>query len=575
MLATFVIGLREGLEAALIVGIVATFLRKNGTSQHLKQMWIGVAAAVLICLAVGVVLGRTNLPQRQQEMLETVIGTIAVVMVTFMVMWMKGHSRNLKKELESSVGAALDRGSATALVFTAFLAVVREGFETAVFLVASFQSTRSTAQSIGGAVLGIAVSMVLGLLIYRGGLRINLSRFFRATGVVLAVVAAGLVMTVLYHAHEADWINVGQQQAMDLSAFVRPGSVQASLVTGVLGIQAQPTWIEVIAWLLYLIPMLAVVLWPARAMLTRRAAGRLFVTVGAVLLVAAGALAVVVPRSSPVAATESRADLSGAVGSGTNLTDGAPLAGTTLTGTATITITARRPGGVTARIDGSLAGAAFSGSVELAISGGSTVGGRQGVSYSGNPISARTDPAAVPATVSGAQLAALNGGRLPIGLRSADLRSQLPAAFSDSWQPTLALAADGGSPIDLQIRLVRTVSVTGSTGAASTAKVLDTRFSPDRASAGILVGAATEAADRADRREILGQALPGLSTLAGVIFLIIGAPMLLRPGRRRPAPVPVTRAAAPPAVPGGPALEVVNARAELVEPASAGARGAG
>src|ERR1700742_4255544 len=141
MLPTFVIGLREGLEAALIVGIIAAFLRKQGRRDLLRSVFIGVGIAVVLCVAVGIALDALskNLPQRQQEGLETVIGALAVGMVTYMVVWMRRHSRELKGQLEGMAADAMGQGGARvgrAMVLMAFLAVLREGFETAVFLIA-------------------------------------------------------------------------------------------------------------------------------------------------------------------------------------------------------------------------------------------------------------------------------------------------------------------------------------------------------------------------------------------------------------------------------------------------------
>ena len=146
----------------------------------------------------------------------------------------------------------------------AFLAVLREGFETVVFLLATFNASGNATLSWVGALLGILLAVVLGYLIYQGGVRINLSRFFRVTGIVLVVIAAGLVMTAVHTANEAGWINFGQNQAFDLSWLVRPGTPLESFVTGVLGIQPYPVWIEVIAYLAYLVPMLLVMCWPVR-----------------------------------------------------------------------------------------------------------------------------------------------------------------------------------------------------------------------------------------------------------------------------------------------------------------------
>jgi len=265
MLPTFVIGLREGLEAALIVGIIASFLAQQGRRDALRKVWLGVGIAVAICVAVAVALQMlsSDLPTRQQEQLETVVGLIAVVMVSYMVLWMRRHSRDLRKDLEGAASRALTEGSATALVAMAFLAVLREGFETSVFLLATFNESSNPAYGGTGAVLGILVAVVVGYGIYRGGVRINLSRFFRATGIVLVLVAAGLVATALKTAYEGGWIAT-ESQAFDLSWLVRPGTPTSSVVTGVLGIQAFPSWTEVTGWLVYAIPMLVVVLWPAR-----------------------------------------------------------------------------------------------------------------------------------------------------------------------------------------------------------------------------------------------------------------------------------------------------------------------
>jgi high-affinity iron transporter len=266
LLPTFVIGLREGMEAALIVGIVAAFLGQQGRQSALRQVWIGVTVAVLICIGVGVALQiiSDDLPQRQQEGLETVVGLVAVVMVTYMVLWMRRHSRDLKRDLEQQAQSALATGSSRALVAMAFLAVLREGFETVVFLLATFHASGNATLSWVGALLGILLAVVLGYLIYKGGVRINLSRFFRITGIVLVVIAAGLVMTAVHTANEAGWINFGQTQAFDLSWLVRPGTPLESFVTGVLGIQAYPVRIEVIAYVAYLVPMLLVMCWPVR-----------------------------------------------------------------------------------------------------------------------------------------------------------------------------------------------------------------------------------------------------------------------------------------------------------------------
>ncbi len=266
MLPTFVIGLREGVEASLIVGIIAAFLGGRGRRDALRYVWLGTGLAVALCLAGGIALKvlENELPQAQQEALETVIAIVAIGMVTWMIVWMRKHARSLKGELERSAGAALAEGSVKALVAMAFLAVLREGFETSFFLVALLQNADSQATGLAGAVLGIAVAVVIGFALYKGGLRIDLAKFFKVTGVVLVIVVAGLASFAAHTAHEANWLNIGQAQLVDLSSIIEPGTVQSALLTGILGIQPKPVVAEGVAWLALFVPLLAFVLWPQR-----------------------------------------------------------------------------------------------------------------------------------------------------------------------------------------------------------------------------------------------------------------------------------------------------------------------
>jgi high-affinity iron transporter len=268
-----VIGLREGVEAALIVGIIASFLRQEGRRDALRPMWTGVLAAIVICVAAGVALEFLDeeLPQRQQEGLETVIGVAAVGIVSFMIVWMRRHARGLSGALRDSARAALASGSTRALVAMAFFAVIREGLETVVFLIAIFQGADDPGLAGLGALLGLLCAVAIGALIYGGGMRLNLARFFRVTGFVLVLVAAGLVATTLHSAHEAGWLNLGQGQALDLTWLVVPGSWTSALLTGMLGWQPLPTYAELIGYLVYLVPAAVYVLWPAGVRVRARA----------------------------------------------------------------------------------------------------------------------------------------------------------------------------------------------------------------------------------------------------------------------------------------------------------------
>ena len=272
MLPTFVIGLREGVEAALIIGIIAAFLGTHGRRDALRWVWAGVAVAAGLCLAIGIALRafESTLNQRQQETLETVVALIAVAMVSYMIVWMRRNARGLKGEIESSLAGALARGSVMALVVMAFLAVFREGLETAVFLLAVFESSDNTVAAGAGAILGLVVAVVIGFALYKGGLHINLAKFFKVTGVVLVFVVAGLLASAAHTAHEAGLLNSMQEQVADFSSFIRPGSVQSALATGMLGIQPQPVVAEAAAWFLAAIPLLLFVLWPAAGSRRRR-----------------------------------------------------------------------------------------------------------------------------------------------------------------------------------------------------------------------------------------------------------------------------------------------------------------
>jgi iron uptake system component EfeO len=253
-------------------------------------MWAGVLLALLVCtgVAVGLQLADEALPQRQQEMLETVVAGVAVAIVTWMVFWMRRNARGLAGDLRANAASALARGSWVTLVGMAFFAVLREGIETAVFLLAAFQASSDPTAAGSGAALGVLVAVVIGYGIYRGGVRLNLARFFRLTAVVLVLVAAGLVSSALHSAHEAGWLSSWQQEALDLSSVVRPGTTTSALVTGMLGIQPHPTVAELTGWLLYAIPMLAFVLWPSGAKFTGRKGKRVLTTTtaGALLLLA-------------------------------------------------------------------------------------------------------------------------------------------------------------------------------------------------------------------------------------------------------------------------------------------------
>jgi high-affinity iron transporter len=434
VLPTFVIGLREGLEASLIVGIVAAFLRRNGDAAGLRRMWLGVLAAVLGCLGMGVALDvlAADLPQRQQEGLETVIAVAAVGMVTYMIVWMKNHSRDLKGSLESAAGSALATHSAFALVLMAFLAVLREGLETVVFLLAAFNASGAVGSAALGAALGIVAAMALGYAIYRGGVRVNLSRFFRATGVVLALVAAGLVVSALHTGHEAGWISIGQEHTFSLRWLAEPGSIRASLLTGVLGVQPDPAFLEVIGWLAYVIPVVTIICWPPGVPVPRRSLSRGMVGGAAVSLLAAATLALLAPASPATGVGQTRAlavrqtSTAGPAAS----TVHAPTGKQTSSGRESVAVRSATPTRLIVRWGAEDASA----DVTLHAQGSEQLDGTTTRLYTASPSRSSLVPPSARTGWAGSltldQLARATNGRLPLGLSAQTSQGPMPITYS-------------------------------------------------------------------------------------------------------------------------------------------------
>jgi high-affinity iron transporter len=225
----------------------------------MRAVWTGVGLAVALCLVVGVVLdlASAEFPQRQQELFEAIVGLIAVCVLTSMVFWMRKAARSIKGHLHESIDAALKPGSRQgwALVGMAFFAVAREGLESVFFLLATFQQNVGTAAPVG-AFLGLACAVALGFAMYRGGVRLNLRRFFLWTGVFILFVAAGLLAGSVRALHEAGVWNGLQTMAFDMSRILPADSAAGSLLAGIFGYQDTPTIGEVAAYLVFLLPSL-------------------------------------------------------------------------------------------------------------------------------------------------------------------------------------------------------------------------------------------------------------------------------------------------------------------------------
>ncbi|MET7527164.1 iron uptake transporter permease EfeU [Streptomyces sp900116325] len=265
MFGNFLIGLREGLEASLLVCILIAYLVKIGNRRQLPPLWAGVALAVALSLAFGALLqfGSSTLTFRAKEALGGTLSILSVALVTWMVFWMRRTARHLKSELQDKLDAALAVGTG-ALVVTSFFAVGREGLETSLFIWTAVQATGDGIRPLIGALLGLATSVVLGWLFYKGALRINLAKFFRWTGAMLVIVAAGVLAYGVHDLQEANFLPGLNHLAFDISATIPPDSWYGTLLKGVFNFQPDPTLLQVIVWVLYLLPVMVFFLAPER-----------------------------------------------------------------------------------------------------------------------------------------------------------------------------------------------------------------------------------------------------------------------------------------------------------------------
>jgi high-affinity iron transporter len=257
MTAAFFIALREGLEAALIVGIVAAYLVKINRRDALPGIWAGVVAALAISIAVGVIVVATvgKLPPLVQEGVEGVTAIIAVGVLGWMLFWMRRQGRALKGDLERGVENALVAGSAFALAGLAFVAVAREGLETVLYLFAIGVSSGPAIQTVLAILAGLLAAAGIGWAIFAAGVRIDLRRFFTVTGIVLIFVSAGLMAFAVHAFGEAGLIaNTGA--AFSIGSVLPESSPLGAVLAGLFGYRSAPSQLEVIAYLAYLIPVL-------------------------------------------------------------------------------------------------------------------------------------------------------------------------------------------------------------------------------------------------------------------------------------------------------------------------------
>lgn len=255
MLANFFIGLREGLEAALIVGILVAYVLKIGQPQRVRTIMYGVVAAVIASVAVALLLNYTveTVPAGTSELIAGVSSALAVVFVTWMIFWMKTQSKALGASLRNQVDASLTKSS-FALFAIAFTAVIREGIETSIFLWSASQATGSGESPVLGAVLGLAVATVAGYLLFKGALKINISKFFNYTGAFLILVSAGILAYAVKEFEEVFTLPL-QALTYDVTSILPKKSPIESVLHGMIGFNSAPTNLQSLVWLAYLLPI--------------------------------------------------------------------------------------------------------------------------------------------------------------------------------------------------------------------------------------------------------------------------------------------------------------------------------
>lgn len=319
--APFIIGLREGLEAALVVGILVAYLTKLGRRDALPRLWVGVGLAIALAVVIGAIFtfGAYALTTQAQELIGGGLSVLAVAMVTWMIFWMQKAGRTLKSGLEGGIDRAL-QGSVWALVLVGFVSVAREGVETTLLLWSMVQGLGSEPLALLGALIGLVAAALLGWLIARGMLRLNIGRFFTWTGAFLVVVAAGVLAYAAHDLQEGGalpgpfgagapidpttgavaigWAGFPFGWAFDLSGVIAPSGGLAALLQATVGFMPQMTWLQVIAWVLYVAVVVPLFVRGVRA--GRRPAA--VAPSAAATAAPAGATPSVAPSSTPDAA---------------------------------------------------------------------------------------------------------------------------------------------------------------------------------------------------------------------------------------------------------------------------------
>ncbi|MDP3878796.1 MAG: iron uptake transporter permease EfeU [Dehalococcoidales bacterium] len=253
-MGSFLITLREGLEAALIIGIILAYLARTDNRQSFKSVWMGTSLAVLVSLIAGVIIYFTagEFSGRGEQIFEGIAMLFATGILTWMIFWMRKQAIDIKAHLHAQIQTALTSGSSFGLVLLAFVAVVREGIETVLFLFAATRVAESPLLFTIGGLLGLVIAVAIGYSIYKGTSRLNLRTFFNVTSLILVVFAAGLLAHGIHEFHEAGIIPPVIEHVWDINHIIPERETLGRFLTAIVGYNANPSLVEVIAYLVYL-----------------------------------------------------------------------------------------------------------------------------------------------------------------------------------------------------------------------------------------------------------------------------------------------------------------------------------
>jgi len=255
MLGSLLITLREGLEAALIIGIILAYLDRTGNRKGFKHVWVGTTLAVALSIAAGaaIYLIAGEMSGAAEEIFEGLAMFLAAGILTWMIFWMRKQAVNIKAHLHAQVQSALTSGSSLALVLLAFFIVIREGIETVLFLFAATRVAESPALFTAGGLLGLVMAVLLGWSIYKGSAHLNLRAFFNVTSIVLIVFAAGLLAHGMHELHETNVIPPIIEHLWDINHIVPEQSVLGRFLTALTGYNANPSLLEAVVYGVYLV----------------------------------------------------------------------------------------------------------------------------------------------------------------------------------------------------------------------------------------------------------------------------------------------------------------------------------